>query len=68
MAVNYEPDNWTFVGDIESIGKDKAATKAERREALDWCLENRWASKDIGCIERVETASRNGWMMSPYRA
>ncbi len=68
MAVYYDPDTWTVVADVESINKDKATTKAERRDALDWCLDNKWANKDIGCIERIETATRNGWAMSPYRA
>ena len=35
MAVNYDPNDWSFVADIESIAKDKAATKAERRDALE---------------------------------
>ena len=47
--------------------KDAAENRDERRKALDWCLEEKWASKDIGCIERVDTATKHGWKMSPYR-
>ena len=68
MAVNYDPAQWQFVEDIVSIKKDKAANRDERRDALDWCLENKWASKDIGCVERVDTATKHGWKMSPYRS
>lgn len=68
MGVNYKPDEWEFVEDIVSIKKDMAKNRAERRAALDWCLENSWASKDVGCVERVDTATKHGWKMSPYRA
>lgn len=67
MAVNYVPDKSTFVADLESISKERAESEDERRDALEWCLENKWANKDIGLIERVETATRSGWEMSLYR-
>ena len=67
MAVNYDPDSWQFVPDLVSIGKEEAEGRDERREALDWCLENKWASKDVGCIERIDTATKHGWQMAVYR-
>jgi hypothetical protein len=69
MPVNYNPDPSTavHVEDVDSI-KKRATTKAERRRALQHCLDNEWASSDIGLIERVETASKWGWAMHPYRA
>jgi hypothetical protein len=69
MPVNYDPDpsKAVHVQDMESIKKE-AKTKAERREALERCLEDFWSSDNIGLIERIETASRWGWEMRPYRA
>jgi hypothetical protein len=67
MAVNYEPDSWDFVSDLESLEKEQARNRKERRDALDWCLENSWASKDVGCVERIDTATRHGWQMAVYR-
>jgi hypothetical protein len=66
MAVNYDPDSWQFVNDLDSINKEVQSRK-ERRDALDWCFENKWASKDIGCVERIDTATKHGWQMAVYR-
>lgn len=67
MAVNYDPDNSRFVSDMDSIGR-WATSEAERREALQICLNDFWSSRSIGCIERVENSARWGWKMFAYRA
>ena len=67
MPVNYDPDKQYFESDKDSIG-DWARTEAKRRAALAHCLNNAWANKAIGCLERVENAARWGWRMFPYRA
>jgi hypothetical protein len=55
-----------WVSDLESIGKP-AKTKAERREALDVCLEQFWADLNIGRIERVDEGDAHGWEMRHWR-
>ena len=67
MAVNYDPKDKYFESDWDTIGK-WAKTEPDRRAALDDCLNNAWANKKIGCLERIENASRWGWEMSTYRA
>lgn len=67
MAVNYDPDKPRFVSDMASIN-EWAKTESKRRKALDVCLNTNWANQNIGCIERVENATRWGWVMYPYRA
>jgi hypothetical protein len=69
MPVNYDPDRDSsdFVDDTAKIGR-RAMTRAERRNVLDQCLQQDWASASIGRIEREETATRSGWRMYPYRS
>lgn len=67
MAVNYDPDGQRFVSDKDSINR-WATTEADRRAALDICLNQNWANKTVGCLERIENAKRWGWAMYPYRS
>ena len=68
MPVNYDPDSATssHVQDVDSIGRE-AKSKKDRRSALRACVDNQWAADDIGLVERVETATKWGWTMHPYR-
>jgi hypothetical protein len=52
----------SWVDDVDSIGK-VAKTKAERRAALDHCLEEVWSDENIGRIERVDKDADHGWQM-----
>jgi hypothetical protein len=45
-----------------------AKDRAERRAALDWCLNNVWAAADIGRVERVDTDQFHGWRMWRWKA
>ena len=57
----------TIILDIVSIEKERAANKAERRQALDFCLNQRWTHVDIGRLERVDTETEAGWRMWRWR-
>lgn len=67
MAVNYDPEGQRFVSDMVTIQR-WATTEVDRRAALIACLDKHWANRTIGCLERIENASRWGWAMYPYRA
>jgi len=69
MTVNYQPapPPPRYVSDQDSI-KEWAKTESKRRKALDVCLNTHWANHTIGCLERVENATRWGWLMYPHRA
>jgi len=67
MPVNYNADGERFVSDLASIGR-WAKNERDRRAALEACLNKNWANRAIGCLERIENASRWGWAMYPYRA
>ncbi|MCC6670314.1 MAG: hypothetical protein IT458_04590 [Planctomycetes bacterium] len=55
-----------WVADLDSIGK-VAKTKAERRQALDACLEQFWSDENIGRIERVDEGEDHGWQMHLWK-
>lgn len=59
---NVKQDDSAWVADVDSIGK-VAKTKAERREALDTCLDKFWSDENIGRIERVDKDRDHGWEM-----
>ncbi len=52
----------TSVSDRSSINRD-AANASDRRLALQACLNGRWASADIGRLERVDNDNYHGWLM-----
>ena len=42
------------------LGRD-AVNAVERRATLQWCLDNVWANKDFGRIERLDMKTFHGW-------
>lgn len=61
-------DEFVFVSDQASIAKPFAQNVDERREALDFCLAQRWANADVGRVERIDTAAESGWRMWRYKS
>ena len=63
------PDPLTaeFADDQLTLGKPKATTPKERREALIDCLDNVWPGVDISTLERIDDDKRklHGWAMWP---
>lgn len=55
-------DEQTSISDTASIGRN-AQNAADRRLALDACLNGRWVNADIGRLERMDTATWHGWLM-----
>ncbi len=54
-----------FVSDKTSLGKERATTKKERRDALLFCLDGPWAGRDLDTLERLDNApsKKHGWAM-----
>lgn len=57
-----EDEDPFWVADLDSIGKE-AKTKADRRRALEACLEEFWSDENIGRIERIDVEEQHGWEM-----
>ena len=51
-----------LVLDTASIGK-VAKTAKQRRDALDFCLDQAWAGLDVDTIERIDEDAVHGWAM-----
>jgi hypothetical protein len=64
---NHKPTS-TFVSDQASLNKPRAENRDERRQALEFCLNERWANVDIGRIERVDTDEQSGWMLWRWKS
>jgi hypothetical protein len=60
-------DDSSWVSDLDAIGR-VARTKADRREALDVCLEQYWVDENIGRLERVDDGEDHGWEMWRWQA
>jgi len=66
VTSNVKAEDPAWVADADSIGK-VAKTKAERRQALDACLEEYWSDENIGRIERVDQDQDHGWQMHRWQ-
>jgi hypothetical protein len=64
---NYDPNATPeSVRDQDSALHRDAQNTQDRFDALQWCLANSWNGRDIGRLERSDTATFHGWLMWPY--
>jgi|JI10StandDraft_1071094.scaffolds.fasta_scaffold94811_1 hypothetical protein len=54
-----------FIEDRTSIKKPQALDSNERRAALQFCLNGKWAASDVAMLERIDDDTRKlyGWAM-----
>jgi hypothetical protein len=60
-----EDKDASWVADEDTPLGRPAKNTVERRATLQWCLDNPWANKNIGRIERVDGGNPewHGWGM-----
>lgn len=66
---SFDPNGQSFeIADADTPLAHDATNKGERRLTLLWALNNAWASKDIGAIERWDEDTFHGWVMWPWKS